>query len=356
MWITVGETIFDKPNLIRQPEYFCATKAAIIKEQPPSTEAAALNKFYCERLGPKFNRRFQAANYWLWIGNSMTPTTGNMLRCGGRHWRQYDDELVATAHRALPYINETERDGLFHLIPAIVVFGNSPHEIRRALGNAVWRRIARNSRTRNARIMQAAVRARDGADAARARFVRLLDFPSGVLGGVIDAGSDELMAARIAPRKTPMSLTHTRLLIGDAKRMDVEVNPEWGYARLQHEHDAAAKNHQRRRYSDKPFATSWATANDRFGARLLTSPLDIATEGATQHHCVAAYSHEARRGDYAIVRIDGAERATAGYRLHDNGWRLEQVYGACNAAVSEACRAFALSIALQIPLQRKAAA
>jgi hypothetical protein len=74
---------------------------------------------------------------------------------------------------------------------------------------------------------------------------------------------------------------------------------------------------------------------------LLVSQADIATEGATQHHCVASYARWAAMGKYAVFRIDGKERATAGVVGHV----VDQVYGACNAQVSDECRAFASKVA-----------
>ena len=344
MTITVGKTVFDKPDLARRKEFdfqfkndICPTPLGI------GRDPKSLNKFFAEMLGPRFNFRFFAANYWLWIGGRMTQRTDNMLRYEGRHWRHYDSALVALAHSVLPYINEAERDGLYNLIPVIMAYGASPQVIRAKVGRGSWRRIANNSASRNLLIMRASRRCRE--KKREGAFIRLLDLPSGVLPAIIHGGldEDEAIAARITPRKRVAQFDHTLMMIRDTRRMMMpnEFNPQWGLARMQREHDAATKAVMQRRFSTKSFAPDWQLAEDGFSAELLTSQAGIATEGATQHHCVASYARIAAMGKYAVFRIDGKERATAGVVNHI----VDQVYGACNAQVSEECRAFANKVA-----------
>jgi hypothetical protein len=343
MTITVGSSVFDKPDVIRRPEVdfhfkneICPTPIGI------GPGPKSLHKFFAEMLGPRFNFRFFAANYWLWVGNRMTTRTGNMLRFEGRHWQKYDSSLVALANASLPYINEAERDNLYHLIPAILLFGLSPQEIRGKIGRGAWRRVATNSLSRNLLIMRAARRYRS--EGTQEAFIRLLDIPSGVLPAITrGVDEDEAIAARITPRKRVVQFDHTLMLVRDTRRMMMpdEFNPQWGLARMQREHELATKAIMQRRYSTKAFAPAWQLAEDGFSAELLTSQADIATEGATQHHCVASYARTAAVGKYAVFRIDGKERATAGVVGHV----VDQVYGACNAQVSDECRAFASKVA-----------
>ena len=184
----------------------------------------------------------------------------------------------------------------------------------------------------------------------------MLDVPSTLLRCMLVVDAHELMAARIAPRKTPDAFTLAHQIALDAERMLGRVNPEWSYTRLRREHDEAARDQQRGRYSDRVFSAPWEFVAGKLEARLLVSPLEIATEGATQHHCVTSYARDAAAGRYAVVRIDGAERATAGYRLTNDGWRLDQVYAACNGRVSDACRAFAVGLNIPNPTHQREAA
>lgn len=347
MTISVGSQIFSKPDLSRRLEHDFHFKQQIcgVPMGHPQDQKS-LHKFFAEWLGPKFNFRFFAANYWLWIGNRMTTRTGNMLRFDGKHWRHYDSELVALANTVLPYINEAERDGLYNLIPVILTHGASPQDIRARIGRGAWRRVANNSVSRNLLIMHATRRRKEEARAAS--FVSLLEMPSGVMPGIMrletgGIGNDEIIAARITPLKRPREFRQTIDLVRDTRRMMLpdEFNPQRGFARMRREHELATKAIMERRYSSKVFAEDWSFEDEGFLATLLTSQASIATEGAVQHHCVASYARSAAMREYAVFRIEGKERATAGVR----DGRVDQVYGACNAQVSDECRAFANKLA-----------
>lgn len=341
MVVSVGAFDFDRPILNMRTEIDFGIKETICGPAP-TTDVAEMHKFYCDRLGPKFNRRFQAAMYWLWIGNRLSKPVGNMLRLPRKGWRYYNDCLVARAGEVLQHIRQAEADGLLHLVPAIIVFRAAPVDIRKAIGGATWKRIAHNSRTRNERLMRTAW-IHDEDPHYPDRFLRLLDFPSGVLNAVSGFEPEcEAIAARITPRKTPLVFQQTVHIVRDTRRLlGREFNPAWSLARMQREHDAAAREVRRGRFSDKPFAEPFTYEADGFTGALLTSQLDVAIEGDTQHHCVGSYAGLAGRGEYAVIRIEGKERATAGYQYTKTGWQLDQVYGACNAIVKAECQAFA---------------
>lgn len=341
MTIRVGTSVFKEPDLARRAEWDFDFKAAICGYPEGARDQKAWHKFYAEMLGCRFNFRFFAANYHLWIGNRMTERTGNMLRFEGKHWRAYNSRLVAEAHKVLPYINEAERDGLYNIIPPIIAFGAPPHGIRGIIGRGAWRRVANNSLSRNLLIMNALYR-REPQYRAK-MLLRLLEMPSGVMRAVGRADDDEVIAARITPKKRVVEFQHTVHLVRDTRGMMSrdDFNPLWGYARMRQEHEKATKAIMQRRYSDKQFAESWAFQRDGYSATLLTSQADIATEGAVQHHCVASYAYRAAGGDYAVFRIEGKERATAGIIKG----RVDQVYGACNGHVSDECRDFTHKLA-----------
>jgi hypothetical protein len=265
-----------------------------------------------------------------------------MLRCEGRHWQHYNPTLVKRANAVLQYINEAERDGLYNIIPIIIALGEPPQAIRASIGRGAWRLVANNSATRNVLLMNASLRSsRLG---GTGRFTSLLDVPSGVMRAIHDAGEIEFIAARITPKKRVQEFRQTLHLVMDTKDMlpRDEFNPNWSYARMRYEHERATKEIMRRKYSPKPFAADWAFEDGGYTAALLTSKADIATEGATQHHCVASYAHMASKGEYAVFKIEGKERATAGVVKG----RVQQIYGACNAEVSDDCKAFAHKLAV----------
>ncbi len=244
-----------------------------------------------------------------------------------------------------------------NIVPLIVCFGASPQSIRALIGRGAWRRAATNSVSRNMRILHAMGRSKLREDEPSPDiFVRLLEFPSGVLRAVNGATDDERIAARITPRRKPVDFQNTVHLVADTKRMLADAfNPMWSYARMWREHEEASRQILRGKFSEKRFAEPWAFKEAGFTAELLTSALDIAAEGGSMHHCVASYAKLASHGSYAVFRIEGRERATAGVRFG----RLDQVYGACNANVSDECDTFARKLASEYaaarPMQSRAA-
>lgn len=355
MSITVGPMRFDRPVLGRFPEMWTHVKAQICGPSDHN-DLKGMYQHYARLLGPKFNRRFQAANYWLWIGNRMSDRVGNMLRHEGRHWKQYNDDLVFGANEALPYVNEAERDGLLHLIPIIITFGEPPQKIKRRVGQGVWRRAAANSLTRNCLLMNAVRRRRAEMELDDA-FARLLEVPSGVIRAIQLGDEEEFIAARLTHKKRIEDYTETLHLVRDTMRMlGRQFNPNWSLTRVIIEHNAAVRESYSRKYSNKRFADECLIERAGFTARLLTSKLEIATEGATQHHCVGSYAGMAAGGSYAVFQIDGKERATAGLQSNKGTWRVDQVYAACNRTVSQECMDFARFVASQYPARIRRAA
>lgn len=344
MTITVGPKVFDKPDLARRKEWDFDLKEEICGAPETVRDNKEWNKFYAAQLGCKFNYRFFGANYGLWIAGRMERRTGNMLKWDGKNWMAFNTDLVRRAHAALPYVNEAERDRLHHLIPIILTFTASPQAIRAKIGRGAWRRAANNTVSRNLLIMNATLRCtRDRQDEA---FSRILDMPSGIMRGIgYSVGEAEMIAARITPRKRPMEFQQTVHLIEDTRRMMLpgEFNPQWSLARIRQEHEAATRMVMQKRYSNEAFAPAWSFQDGPYTATLLTSQAEIATEGEVQHHCVASYARMAAHGECAILRIEGKERATLSV-MHGT---VQQVYGACNAAVSAECKLFASKVAVQ---------
>ena len=77
MSIAVGDRVFDKPDVIRRPEFDFHFKNEICPTPMGVSGVKSLHKYFAEMLGPRFNLRFFAANYWMWIGNRMTTRTAN---------------------------------------------------------------------------------------------------------------------------------------------------------------------------------------------------------------------------------------------------------------------------------------
>lgn len=297
--------------------------------------------YFCGLLGPKFARRFHAAQYHTWISPHFSTETANMLRHRGKHWQKYDSKLVERSHLVRAEIQQAERDGLPHLIPTIVYFARSVSEIRATIGRGAWRRAANISRTRAAEIMKLAYG--DGPEA----FLDLLEVRPSILRHMGGTGAPDFVAARLSPRTDAASYRRTLHIVRDTMFMaGDEFNKSWSLARVQREHDERVKARARRQYSDKRFADDWSHERDGFKAIRLVSKAEIAAEGSAQHHCVAAYGSRAAQGNYAVFRVEGKERGTLGLaKSKDGRWRVDQLYAACNERMSPAASAFAMGLA-----------
>lgn len=242
MIITVGEKVFREPYLYRMPENYFHLKADICGSLPKDQSLKAWHKHYTELLGPRFNYRFFAANYWLWMGNRVTQRTSNMLKREGHHWKMYDKDLVKLLTPALPYIKDAEKDNLYNIIPIILLFGQSPQNIEDSIGYEAWQRIAGNSVSRNLLILHAVLRCSDNDQNRLVALKKLLDVPSGVMHGIRNHIDDAtLIAARITPLKNKEVFLKTLTLVRAVKNTfhSTKFDPNWNYEQFQKEHKEA---------------------------------------------------------------------------------------------------------------------
>ena len=74
--------------------------------------------------------------------------------------------------------------------------------------------------------------------------------------------------------------------------------------------------------------------------RPLTSVSELRREGRRQHNCVGSYAARVARGNYALYRVLAPERCTLGLirRGRKDNWRIDQLKGPSNAAVSAETR------------------
>lgn len=338
--IKVAYKRFDRPLLEHRIENDYSLKELILRDAFCDENPRSSNRDLLPLLGPKFNRRFQAANYYLWIA-TLPSWLGWRLRQPGWRFRQYDNTLVEQAHRALPLILEAAADNLHNIVPLIISYNKSPQELRQLLGKGLWRQLSHNSFSRNLAFVH--VRNRAASTGHNLDLKDLLDIPTRILT-LMETSPYGLKAARLVPgtAKAADYMSVCRIIEDTIMMLGPRFNFNWSLSRIHEEHDKAAQEALERRYNTTPFAPSFVYEDAGFKAELLCSELDIAMEGKTQHHCVAAYAKQASCGTYAVFKITGAERATAGIAktsVYEN-WLLQQVYGVCNRFVSDKCKAF----------------
>jgi hypothetical protein len=371
MLVKVGSFVEDRPQLIHSPEFHWGMKEKVtthnkidLPEGYHEFDPKARNAFFAEHLGPKFNRRMQAAHYSLWMRDRYLASTVNMLRQGGIAWRRHSNRLAYRAHGCQALVNQAERDGLTNIIPAIICWKMSPQELRAHLGKGLWKRIAGHSKTRNIRLLQVTSKnILEGAsvDEWGAMFTSIMEFPLWSWGALQYPINDvSLLAAKLCDSHENDDFWDLRMTVEDTKRMlNGHLNPKWTMAQLTRAHEEARHQLRRRDFDVTPFAADWSYSSAGFTASLLTSEMQIAEEGDQMHHCVASYAKVSKEGRYAVLKVQSAdERATCGLTFDGSLWHVQQVYRARNEAVSDKCRAFAIEAGMRLSIaaaMRKAA-
>lgn len=302
---------------------------------------ARANRYYADVLGAKFYRRLTGASWQLHVA-WMPRDLWRLVSRTGFHWRQINRASLYAAQRVREHVLQAHADGLAHLVPIIIAFEKSPSEIRSNLGGAVWRRLANNSKSRNHKISQALFSVPMGERAEVCASI------IGIKSGNLHVLHLEMNRAELAAHADAIStcdgFTEAMMLVRDAHAMR-NYNPRWSLNRLRREHDREAERIATAQHSTKPFCAPHIATVDGFTFTRLTSPAEVAKEGHTQSHCVGGYIRACQSGRYAVYKVEGKERATLGLHIQDGTpWGLDQLYGACNSRVSDACRSAAMDL------------
>lgn len=300
------------------------------------------HRTYAQYLGSRFNHRLYGAAFDAWCGWA-SKQVRPFFSFDGYQWRALNEATVRAAIEVRDHIEQAERDGLLHLVPAIISFKDSPQGIKARIGRAAWKRIAANSKTRNHKIAQMAVRfSVPTADAWEAGLqMRSFGLHRAGLHGERDNPEAFVHADRICPRADVRQLDEIVHLVCDTRRMG-EYNPAWSLSRLHREHDGQAERIAAQDYPTRPFCAPQVVTVDGFTFTRLISQAEVAAEGITMRHCVASYAGSCQIREYAVFRVEGPERATLGVSLYGNQRGFDQLYGVCNARVSDVCRSAAM--------------
>lgn len=302
---------------------------------------ALAHKHYADLLGAKFYRRLSGASWNLHVA-WMPQELWRFVSRAGFHWRQINRASLYAAQRVREHVLQAHADGLDHLVPIVIAFEKSPSEIRFKIGGAVWRRLANNSKSRNHKISQALFSVSMGERAEVCASI------IGIKSGNLHLLHLEMNRAELAAHADAIStcdgFNEAMMLVRDAYRMR-HYNPRWSLNRLRREHDREAERVATAQHSTKPFCAPHIATVDGFTFTRLISPAEVAKEGHTQRHCVGGYIRACEAGRYAVYKVEGNERATLGLHIRD-GMPLgfDQLYGACNSRVSDACRSAAMDL------------
>lgn len=295
-----------------------------------------LNKKLHEYFGSKIGLRLNAALYNTFIKANFPKEVYFAMNRHGKYWNTFDPDTVKHAVKNKHLIDQAVKDRTINLIPLMLVFEEDTQQLRKRFGKGVWKQLSHTSKTRM-RYLAPLIKSSSKFLEVRTGILEIIarhkDLCLTERESVIQS---TIVAAKVSPRIADFHTTEhvIRDTLRMAQRQGSEVNYNWSYRRWQEEHESLARDTQSRSFSDKKFTEDCIFTEGGYTFTLLTSKLDVATEGKTMHHCVASYAGLAGQGKYAVFKVDGKERATLGLRVSPTGCTLNQCYGPSNSEIT----------------------
>lgn len=246
-------------------------------------------------------------------------------------WNKYkmDNLLLESVHKNYSTLKEAYSDGLFNVLPIIAITGKSPKELKESIPN--WKIIAKNSLNKNKVLMSAYLsNTRCGSS-----FKFLNEYcylPTTVLKNNYDVDIVVLKWISLHCKgKWGKLFYEEKQIFTDTLNLfrllgrDTERLYKLSYRRIKEEHDICSKEYNKRRFSNeeinclKSLTSTYFQGENSFEAHLLKSPLAIAEEGMTMHHCVASYIPQVENGRYLVYSItqNGERHSTLGISVSD---------------------------------------
>ncbi|MDM8536024.1 PcfJ domain-containing protein [Desulfobacterales bacterium HSG17] len=270
--------------------------------------------------------------------------------------------IIDKVNTCLPVIKRYLSDGNAHLAAFSMLTGDACQS-KRILGKGLWKKLTRNSQSRNDLIWRTlGVHMSYAVDNALKHLIGFINNVPTTLLKSLDAstlydiydieqkyGVKNLLAKIVRYLNVPlykmsvMEIDTERIIVSDTIRMKNNFNPCWSISRIHREHDQAVKGAMAKTHTTKPFhSTSFFPAalhNDAgYSAVLLDSPYAVGTHGNEQHHCVGSYIHDMAEGNYVVYKITGPDdvESTLGI-ANDHGDIMlsDQHFLACNEILKD---------------------
>lgn len=251
---------------------------------------------------------------------------------GGKHSKcVIDPTMVDLVNNNADILREYIRDGNEHLAAFGLLVGNA-NVAATTLGKGLWKRLCRNSKTRNDKICLAVCKCviqEDTPDSLKAKIEHFLSTPTTLLQRLnnetlviscsvatmweIEALLPKIMKHLGGPmcKVKSSKVQHLLTTINDTANMRDSFNPNWSIKRMLSEHAAGVRDQIAKTYSKELFnSANFLTSRYEYKgctAELLTSAFEVGVHGKEQSHCVGSYAEVAAAGMYAIYKIVDAE-------------------------------------------------
>ncbi len=367
--ICVGRWKSTRPELYLQSENDFCFKRNILAEIDrevsigPTTRAwntedlKNAHAIVARYIGCKFNRRFCAANFKLWIDPYRELLHSCFYSNGYKHY--YSTSQILRFWKNKQIAIEVYNDCLYHLLPLVIYFGASPKKLRGRLGRELWRRLSHKSSSTNKLIVKL-LESKFGHD--RIGPVRKYDNYIVALKYITKSKSTAIKLykfdgsqqkqtfeslywiSRYSKVSNKQDHEYTRNLYEDTRNMCARLakrfNPDWSRLRMRKEHDVCSREITAQEYSTERF--DWMHhESDSFkilgsNVTVLDSPASMAHEGYVMGHCLAFYIDYVYRREYIACAIESAEEhTTIGFNItRECLINIDQHFGISNMVVS----------------------
>lgn len=289
-----------------------------------------------------FKRKFNAIMQELWI----KPVEKHLKTYAFSYAGKIAPNKVIRLHENKRLIEQAEKDKLDNIIPFIYVSGKSPKELKEVFGKCLWKRLCKNSKTRNVLIGKIWMNNEEYINQTQTKEIisTLNQFPSKYLKrGFRSPYNFDDGGLYCIRNKMPSNFQY---FYNDTKRMANQLgetfNSKWSPRKIKEKHEEFTSKINEKKYSKDTYPAVKDIAkrftNKEFTAELLQSAYDIYTEGVSMRHCVGSYAGDVANGDYLVYSIrdkDNNRYSTLGIRKdRDNKWVFDQHYKYKNKQVN----------------------
>lgn len=271
----------------------------------------------------------------------------------GHLWGSFEHEDIAL---------QCKKDGIENVIPAVVLFGKNPQELKNELGKSIWKKICKNSYSKNRMIFHAVA----GNRISFQSFQDFVDVPY-TLARSKNVYQHRDLWKHIKNSGLPMNAFSDKkhpefrkartivTMFMDTNRMALQLqqpfNPEWSVRRMHEEHERLTR--MQRGILRKESELENSLRFDEFqqlpvvlhnGCRAdpLLTRAEVILEGEEMSHCVGGYATSCARGHYVVYSLNkDCIRTTLGIdriQNQDKSYKyvFSQHYGKFNNAVTDA--------------------
>jgi len=254
-------------------------------------------------------------------------------------------------------LQQCRKDGIANIIPIVAYYGKSPQELKKTLGENKWKKLCKNTYSRNRLIF---LQSNKGITP-----VEWVDTPSTLLKGrkqwTPEVYSWLIRTQDVALKKitTDSEIRRQAMYYTDTKRMCNDAgetfNPNWSKRRMKEEHErlsrmqreiANRKQAERDAQYAKLLEVDFRELHSgldviQFASGVVATPLvsmqQVQEEGSKMHHCVGSYASMCAEGDYLVWHLTKGDVATTlGITVRvGKEYLFNQHYGFCNAVVND---------------------